>query len=174
MIIRISLLLIISSIIVFIVADLSTPLGFRVLTDNLAQLGSAVILSAFALLVIQGVVVFSKATFLSVTDYFSVQQRRQRRLFFIQSKQDQINRLFYFKTLQMRYLTRHKIKRLLARNNQQQLQSLSKAIQNDLLLLKKNIPGPTFKQLQFENKRYRNQQDIEALLKLQQKISMLV
>jgi hypothetical protein len=71
-------------------------------------------------------------------------------------------------------LTQQKIKQLLSRNNEQQLQSLSKAIQNDLLQLKKNIPGPTFKQLQYENKRYRSQRDIEALLKLQQKISTLV
>jgi hypothetical protein len=174
MIIRISLLLVISAVLVFISADLSAPLGFQFLTDKLTQLGSGVMLSAFALLIIKGSWAISKTIILSVADYFSCQQRRQRRLFFIQSKQDQIKRLFYFKRLQIRYLTQQKIKQLLSRNNEQQLQSLSKAIQNDLLQLKKNIPGPTFKQLQYENKRYRSQRDIEALLKLQQKISTLV
>ncbi len=174
MIIRISLLLVISSVMIFILADFSSPLGFRTLTGNLAQLGSAVMLSAFTLLMIKGLLAVALTVIHSIAEYFSCQQRRQRRLFFIQSKQDQIKRLFYFKRVQLLYLTEQKIKCLLNRNNEQQLHSLSKAIHNDLLLLKKNIPGPIVKQLHYENKRYRNRRDIEALLKLQQKVSTLV
>jgi hypothetical protein len=174
MIIRLSLLLVICAVLVFFVAEVSAPLSFLFSTVNLAQLGSGILLSAFALLIIKGSWGICLAVIHSVAEYFSCQQRRSRRLAFIQSKQDQINRLFFFKTLQIRYWTGQKIKQLLNKNNEEQLQSLSKAIQNDLLQLKKTIPGPAFKQLQSENKRYRGQRDIEALLKLQQKISTLV
>ena len=174
MVIRLSLLLVISAVFTFVAADLSVPLGFLLPTHSLVLLGSGILLSAFALLILKGACAISLSVAHAVAQYFSRQQRSQRRLFFIQSKQDQINRLFFFKTLQIRYWTGQKIKQLVNRNNEQQLQSLFKAIQNDLLQLKKNIPTPTFKQLQYENKRYRSRRDIEALLKLQQKISTLV
>ena len=174
MVIRLSLLLVINAVFTFVAADLSVPLGFLLPTHSLVLLGSGILLSAFALLILKGAGAISLSVAHAVAQYFSRQQRSQRRLFFIQSKQDQINRLFFFKTLQIRYWTGQKIKQLVNRNNEQQLQSLSKAIQNDLLQLKKNIPTPTFKQLQYENKRYRSRRDIEALLKLQQKISTLV
>jgi len=51
---------------------------------------------------------------------------------------------------------------------------LSKSIDKDLLSIKDKLPETTYLQLQQENARFRNQQDIESLLKLQQKISTIV
>ena len=109
----------------------------------------------------------------SVLDYFSSKQRTLRRLWFVQAKQEQVKRLFYFKTKQIKYFNELNRKRLLKLNNRKHIQSLSRAIDKDLLSIKTKLPGTTYLQLQQDNVRYRNRKDIEALLKLQQKISTL-
>ena len=74
----------------------------------------------------------------------------------------------------MKYVNELNRKRLLKRNNRKHIRSLSKSIDKDLMSIKAKLPGPTYLKLQQDNVRYRKQQDIEALLKLQQKISTLV
>ena len=110
----------------------------------------------------------------SCFDYFSARQRLQRRLWFNQAQQDRLKRLFYFRTLQINYFNELKRKRLLNTNNRQHIRSLSKAIDKDLHSIKQQLSKTTYLQLQQEYIRYRDGQDIEALLKLQQKIATLV
>lgn len=174
MIIRISLLLVLASIPVFILVEALLWLAVPGLPQVLTQLGSAMLLVAFALLVISALLGIFKIAARSVSDYFSSRQRAQRRLLFVQARQDQVKRLFYFKTLQLKYFSELNRKRLLKANNRKHIRSLSKAIDKELLSIKKRIPGTTFKQLQQENARYRDQQDIQALLELQQKISTIL
>jgi hypothetical protein len=173
LIIRISLLLVLVSLPVFLLVELLLWLSIPVLPDMLTQLAAAILLSAFALLLLTGVVVIFKIIIGAVLDYFSSGQRIQRRLLYIQARQDQIKRLFYFRTVQMKYFTDVKRKSLLKMNNHKHIRSLSKANQKNLLAIKKKLSGTTFRQLQQENARYRAQQDIEALLTFQQKISTL-
>jgi hypothetical protein len=173
LIIRISLLLVIASIPVFLLVEALLWLAVPGLPQVLTQMGSAMLLVAFALLIISALLGISKITARSVSDYFSSRQRAQRRLLFVQARQDQVKRLFYFKTLQLKYFSELNRKRLLKANNRKHIRSLSKVIDKELLSIKKNIPGTTFKQLQQENACYRHQQNIEALLKLQQKISTI-
>ncbi|MDP3590185.1 MAG: hypothetical protein Q8R54_06555, partial [Methylobacter sp.] len=125
-------------------------------------------------LIITGLWGVGKIIVRSAWDYFSAKQRAQRRLWFAQARQDQVKRLFYFKTRQIKYLNELSRKRLLKLNNRKHIRSLSKAIDNDLLSIKAKLPGAAYQQLQQDHVRYRNQQDIEALLTLQQKISNLV
>lgn len=132
------------------------------------------LLSAFALLIIAGVWSVSRIIVCAMLDYFSAKQRVQRRLWFVQAKQDQIKRLFYSKTMQIKYFSELNRKRLLKRNNRKHIQSLSRSIDKDLLSIKDKLPETTYLQLQQENARFRSQQDIESLLKLQQKISTIV
>lgn len=174
MIIRISLLLVIASIPVFLLVEALLWLAVPGLPQVLTQLGSAMLLVAFALLIISALLGISKIAARSVSDYFSSRQRAQRRLLFVQARQDQVKRLFYFKTLQLKYFSELNRKRLLKANNRKHIRSLSKAIDKELLSIKKSMPGATFKQLQQENARYRDQQDIQALLELQQKISTIL
>lgn len=174
MIVRISLLLIFASVPVFLLVEVLLWLAVPGLPQALTQLGSAMLLIAFALLIISALLGLSKIVARSVSTYFSSKQRVQRRLLFVQARQDQVKRLFYFKTLQLKYFSELNRKRLLKANNRKHIRSLSKAIDKQLLSIKKSIPGVTFKQLQQENSRYREQQDIEALLKLQQKISTIM
>jgi hypothetical protein len=173
MIIRIALLLALNSVIVLILADIAARLSFSAIASILTDLGVTIMLSAFALLVVKGLLTTCKTIMLSTAEYFSWQNRKQRRQRYLQAKQNQLNRLFYFKALQIRYFTQQKISKLLTKNNRQQLQSLSKSIQTDLRSRQKNIPVMVFKQLQHENKVFLNQQNKDALLKLQQKISTL-
>ena len=174
MIIRIALLLMFAAFAVFLSADLLLWLAVPGLPGLMTRLGLAVLLSAFALLLITGLIVIIKLIIAANFDYFSARQRLQRRLWYIQAKQDQLNRLHYFRTLQINYFNELKRKRLLSANNRRHIHSLSKAIDKDLHSIKQQLSKTTYLQLQRENIRYRDQQDIEALLKLQQKIATIV
>ena len=174
MIIRIALLLMFAAFAVFISVDLLLWLAVPGLPGLMTQLGLATLLSSFALLLITGLVAIIKRIITACFDYFSATQRVQRRLWFIQAKQDQLKQLFYFKTVQINYFNELKRNQLLSVNNRQHIQSLSKAIDKDLRPLKQRLSKTTYQQLQREMVQYRDQQDVEALLKLQQKITTIV
>jgi len=159
---------------VFISVELLLWLAVPGLPGLMTRIGLATLLSAFALLLITGLVVIIKHIIASCFDYFSARQRLRRRLWFIQAQQEQLKLLFYFRTVQINYFNELKRKRLLSANNRQHIQSLSKAIDKDLQSIKQQLSKTTYLQLQRENVRHRNQQDIEALLKLQQKIATIV
>jgi hypothetical protein len=159
---------------VFISVELLLWLAVPGLPGLMTRIGLATLLSAFALLLITGLVVIIKHIIASCFDYFSARQRLRRRLWFIQAQQDRLKRLFYFKTLQINYFNELKRKRLLNANNRQHIQSLSKAIDKDLQSIKQQLPKTTYRQLQREHIQYRDQQDIESLLKLHQKIATIV
>jgi hypothetical protein len=174
MIIRIALLLMFAAFAVFISVDLLLWLTVPGLPGLMTQLGLATLLSSFALLLITGLAVIIKRIITACFDYFSATQRVQRRLWFIQAKQDQLEQLFYFKTVQIHYFNELKRNQLLSVNNRQHIQSLSKAIDKDLQSLKQQLSKTTYLQLHQENIQYRDKQDIEALLKLQQKIATFI
>lgn len=158
----------------FLLVELLLWLAVPGLPAALTALATAMLLSGFATLIIAGLWGVAKIIVRSVLDYFSAKQRGQRRLWFVQARQDQVKRLFYFKTRQIKYVNELSRKRLLKLNNRKHIRSLSKAIDKELLSIKTKLPGTTYQQLQQDHARYRNRQDIEALLTLQQKISTLV
>ena len=174
LIIRITLLLLFTSFAVFISADLLLWLDMPVLPELMTQLGLAALLSAIALLIITGLFVIIKLIITACFEYFSTRQRLQRQLLFIQSQQDRFKQLFFFRALQINYFNDLKIKQLLKANNRQHIHALSKAISKDLQSIKQQLSKTTYLQLQQENAQYRDQQDIEALLKLQQKITTFI
>jgi hypothetical protein len=174
MIIRIALLLMFAAFAVFISVDLLIWLAVPGLPGLMTQLGLATLLSAFALLLITGLFVIIKLIIASCFDYFSARQRLQRRLLFNHAQQDRLKLLFYFRTLQINYFNELTRKRLLSANNRLHIQSLSEAIDKDLLTIKHQLSRTAYLQLQQENVQYRDHQDIEALLKLQQKIATIV
>jgi hypothetical protein len=132
------------------------------------------LLSGFTALIISGCLGVLKIITCSFLDYFSLKQRVQRRLWFVQDQQEQLKRLFYFQTKQIKYFNEFSRKRLLKLNNHKHLQSLSRSINDQLLSLKPKISQKIYLQLQHDHVHYRKHQDIEALLILQQKISTLV
>jgi len=148
-------------------------LALPAFSELMTRLGLAILLGAFILLFITGLLIISKFIISSCRDYFSARQRVQRRILFISARQDQLKRLFYFKTVQINYFNELKRKRLLKDNNRKHIQSLSKAIDKDLSLIKPQLGKVTYQQLRRENIYYRDHQDAEALLKLQQKIAAI-
>lgn len=144
------------------------------LPDALTAAGSVILLIAFALLIFAGLIGVAKSTFLSFADYFSVTQQAQRQLWFAKAKQEQLRRLFYFKTLRIWHISELSRKHLLKLNNRKHLRSLSRSIKQELLSIKTRLPTSVYQQLQQDLDRFRHQQDIGALLKLQQKITTLV
>jgi hypothetical protein len=174
LIIRITLVLLLTSFAVFILADLSLWLDMPVLPELMTQLGLVTLLSAIALLITTGLFVIIKLIITACFEYFSTRQRLQRELLFIQSQQDRFKQLFFFRALQINYFNDIKRKQLLKVNNRQHIQALSKAINKDLQSIKQQLSKTTYLQLQQENVQYRNQQDIDALLKLQQKITTFI
>ncbi|WP_292433708.1 hypothetical protein [Methylobacter sp.] len=174
MIIRISLLLILTSLPVFLSAELLSWLTVHGLPKALITLGTTMLLTAFGMLIIAGLLGVFKSMVRSALDYFSVEQRVKRRLWFALAKQEQIERLFFFKRVQIKYVNELNRKRLLKRNNRKHVRLLSASIGKDLLSIKTKLPETIYLQLQKDNVRYRNQLDVEALLKLQQKISNIV
>lgn len=174
MIIRIALLLFLAALPVFVAVEVLVRLAVPVLPNALTALGSAMLLSAFALLISTGLWGAAKIIVSSALAYCSATQRAQRRLWFIQARQDKVKRLFYFKTVQINYINELTRKRLLQQNTRKHIRALAKAIDKDLRAIKTQLPETSYRQLQQDNILYRNQQNVEALLQLQQKIASLI
>ncbi|MCX7094997.1 MAG: hypothetical protein NTY50_16305 [Methylobacter sp.] len=174
MIIRIALLLFLAALPVFVAVEVLVRLAVPVLPNALTALGSAMLLSAFTLLISAGLWGLAKIIVNSALAYFSAKQRAQRRLWFVQARREKVKRLFYFKTVQINYINELTRKRLLQRNTRKHIRSLAKAIDKDLRAIKTQLPETRYRQLQQDNVRYRNQQNVEALLQLQQTISSLI
>lgn len=155
-------------------AEILLWLNIPGLPELVTKLGSAMLLSALAVLILTALLAMPKIIMRSVLNYFSARERLQRRLLFVQAQQERVRQLFHFRTLKIKYLNELRRKRLLKANNRKHIRSLSKSIHKDLLAIKRKLPKTTFKQLRQDNIRYRKQQDIESLLQLQQKISTLI
>jgi hypothetical protein len=173
LIIRISLLLILSALPVFLGVELLLWLAMSSLASGLTLLGSAMLLSGFVALLGIGLGAILKAISRAIVDYFSSKQRIQRRSWFVQARQQQLDMLFHFKTRQIQNVHERHKNRLLTRNNQKHLRLLSSAIAKQLLFLKTKLSATTYRQLQQEHARYRVEQDLAALISLQQKIASL-
>lgn len=174
MITRLSLWLALAAFPVFFAVELLLRLAVPGLPTLLTLLASMMLLGAFLLLITVGLIGVTKVTVCALADYFSAQRRAQRRLWFIQARHEQIGRLFYFKKMQMRYAYELNRKRLLMLNNRKHIRSLSKTIEQDLRAIKTKLPETAYRQLQQDHAHHRNQQNIEALLTLQQKIFSLL
>lgn len=140
------------------------------LPESLFRLGSVLLLSALALLGFAGLVLMAKIVIHSARQYVSSKQRIRRKLLFIQSKQNRIDRMFYFRKLHINYFHAQHKKQLANANDRQHIRLLSKAIHRELIARKENLPSASFRQLQKEHARCRVSEDSGALLKLQQKI----
>ena len=172
MIIRIVLYLTLAALAMMMLADLLLSLRLPSLPELFTQLGIVTLLSAFLLLVLTGLLMVIKRIVVAWKVYFSASQRLQRRVWFIQAKQDRLVRLLHFRRVQINYFTKLKRKQLLNANDQQQLKALSKQIARDLLRIKQQLPKVIYMQLQQEHKQCLVLQDMAALLTLQQKIEL--
>lgn len=171
MIIRIFLLLLACAVLAFISGDVLLRLRLPFLPELVTQLGLAVLLLAFGLLVISGLVLIGKRIGLAVAEYFSQPQTHLRRLWFKQNQQLAIAQRFRLQKLKLHFSFESQRQRLLKADNQRQINRLAKAIGNDLRNLKKQVPKTLYRQWRQELHACQHQQDSAGLLKLQQTIT---
>ena len=171
MIIRLFLTIFFSSLIVLIIADVFYELHLRFIADLIIKLGDEVLLLSFALLLITGIVFFSKKIGLTVKDYFSAKERAKRKLFFSIAKNDYVQRLFSAKKKQLLYFSNFKRQRLLEKNNKKQAALLAKSIFIELNATKVFLPESQFKYYSQAIKQAILQHNINRLLELQNEIS---
>lgn len=170
MLIRIALLMILLCLPIFLLAKFLLIFAFIVFAAFATQLAAFLLLAAFCLLIFGGLFGGLKRTFWAFRDFISAEKREQRHVFFVKNEQANQKRLFYFKRIQLNYFKEYERKKLLEKNNQQQINALSSAIEQDLQRIKHQISKDLFSQFQLENRRYRTKQNEQALLKLHQKI----
>lgn len=131
------------------------------------------LLSAFGLLFLACFSGIVRLFFVSLKNYFSKPQRENRRFLFIQNQKYNVDRLFHFKRLQLNYFKEFQRQKILEKNNRVHIHALSKSIERQLQSVNHAISKDLFSQLQLENRRYRSQQNEQALLELHKKVSSL-
>lgn len=137
------------------------------------KLAAFLLLGAFGLLILASFAGIAKQIWNGFRNFFSAPQRENRRVLFAQNKKNTTQSLFYFKRLQLNYFKECQRKKILEKNNRTHINALSKSIEQQLQSVNHLISKDLFSQLQLENRRYRSQQNEQALLELHQKISSL-
>ncbi len=173
MLIRVALWLIVLCLPLFLIAKALLILTFVVFATFATQFAAFVLLAGFGLLVFAGLFGILQRFWRVLRHYFSAEQHGQREVLFIKNKQSHHQRLLHFQRLQLTYFKELQRKRLLEKNNRKQINALSTAIERDLQGIKHVLSKDHFSQLHDENRRYRMQQNEQALLKLHQKIATL-
>ena len=144
---------------------------FALLLHSLASvLAIALLLCAFGLLLSLLVWNIAKASMQAVARYCSKTERGRRRLLFVENRQRHLKELFYNRALRIHTLHELKRQQLLRRNQQKQINALSRALEKTLKQRQKQFSTAELKQLRQHIRQYRQQQDSAALLNLQQQI----
>jgi hypothetical protein len=112
LIIRFSLLLIMSAIAFFLLAIVLEQLTINNIAGHVSQLGAIVLLCAFSLLLSAGLGVVASLITTSFRDYFSTRQRMERKLLFYNDEYNRLHRLFQFKKARLLYFNQQHRKKL--------------------------------------------------------------
>ena len=171
MLIRIALLMMLLCLPLFLLAKMLLVFTFIIFAAIATQLAAFLLLAAFGVLIFAGLFSLFQRGWRVIQDYFSAEQRENRQFLFVKNTHSNQKRLFHFQRLQVDYFKERQRKSILEKNNQQQINALSKAIEQDLQRIKHMISKDHFSQLQAENRRYRVQQNEQALLELHNKIA---
>ena len=173
MLIRVALWLILLCLPLFLVAKMLLIFTFIVFATFATQFAAFVLLAGFCLLIFAGLFGILQRVWRVLSHYFSASQHGQRKCLFVKNQHLHRTRLLHFQRLQLTYFKELQRKRLFEKNNRQHINALSEAIGRDLQNIKHQLSKDYFSQLQDENRRYRMQQNEQALLKLHQKIVTL-
>lgn len=173
MLIRFALWMMLLCLPLFLLAKALLIFTFIVFAALATKLAAFLLLTAFGLLIFAAFFGTLQRLWHIVRRYFSAAQRNQRQCLFVQNKNANQKRLFYFQRLQLTYFKERQRKKILEQNDQQHINALSNAIKRDLQGVKSQLSKENFVKLQRENRRYRMQQNEQALLELHHKISKL-
>jgi|AAFX01.1.fsa_nt_gi hypothetical protein len=168
--IKIAFSFFIASLMLFLAAEVLAILPTQNFSKAFYQIGISALLASFALLFITLSLLAGKQIARGFCRYFSNLERRQRRLWFMQGKLDQEQRLFFHRSLQTRYFLEAKKRRLMRANDRKHSRSLAQAIDSDLARLKSQVSAEQLKAWKQRNRAYCRQANIEGLIALQQTI----
>ncbi len=157
----------------FLLAKVLLIFTFIIFAAFATQFAAFLLLAAFGVLIFAGLFSIFQRVWRGIRDYFSEEQRENRQFLFIKNTRSNQKRLFHFQRLQLDYFKERQRKYILEKNNQQQINTLSDSIEQDLQRIKHTLSKDYFSQLQAENRRYRTEQNVQALLELHHKISTL-
>ena len=174
MFVRLALWTIILCLVLFLVAKIFLIFAATMFAVFITKLAAYSLLIAFTLLGAALLGSLCGTLFPSIKLYFSDVQSGQRHFLFLKNRHNDKRRLFYFQNLQLIYLRELQRKHFLDKTNRRNIQMLSNAIERDLNRIKNTISEAYYFQLQTENRRYRTQQNITALLELHFKILPLL
>ncbi len=157
----------------FLLAKMLLIFTFIIFAAFATQLAAFLLLAAFGVLIFAGLFGILQRIWCVTRNYFSAEQNENREFLFIKNTHSNQKRLFHFQRLQLNYFNERQRKKLLEKNNRQQINALSEAIEQDLQRIKHTFSKDYFSQLQADNERYRVQQNEQALLKLHHKIATM-
>jgi hypothetical protein len=171
LIIRLFLKLFFAALFVLIIADVFYELHLRYFATLILKLGDDILLLSFALLLVSGMMVFSKQIAESLKRYFSTTERAQRRAFFSIAQHRYLQKLFASKKQQILYFSTLKKQAILTKNDKKQSDLLAKSLLKELQLRKTLLSKTEFNDYKQAIKQAAAQQKMQCLLDLQQNIS---
>ncbi|MCX7084469.1 MAG: hypothetical protein NTY69_02930 [Methylococcales bacterium] len=171
MIIKISLAFLAIAFTLFVSADLLSELNLTKFSQLTTHIGVICLFAAFLILLVSGLFLILSYIKNNLATYFSSHERIQRRLLFISAKQTQLQQLFFFKSQKINYSHGINKKRLLKANNKKQIKELLALTNRDLHKLKNHLPKADYLYLKQTSRQFYNDDNLVALLELQQTIS---
>lgn len=173
MIIRTALWLFLLCLPVFLLAKALLMFAFFMIASLVMKGAIFLMFGAFGLFIFSGLFWFLKQICHTFKQYFSTQERENRRILFTENQTQNRQRLFYFQRLQLHYFKDRQRKKILEQNNLKHIYQLSDSIEQELKRVKPQLSKTNFSQLQRENRRFRLQKNELALLELHQKIATI-
>jgi hypothetical protein len=154
----------------FVVGFVLFHLGLSLLTTLFYVLAGKIMLVAFALLALWGLVVLLRALWRDLRDYFRKDAVAVRRLWSVKSQQLYLEQQGFLESQQIQNRSRFKRLRLLDANNKKHLRALYDGIYAELQAVKSNLSEDRYQDLLQALQRYHKQADAEAMLALRKQL----
>jgi hypothetical protein len=145
-------------------------LGLSLLTSIIYMLAGKIMLVAFALLALWGVVVLLRALWRDLRDFFRKDAVAVRRLWSVKAQQLYLEQQSFLESQQIQNRSRFKRLRLLDADNKKQLRTLYDGIYAELQAVKSQLPEERYQDLLQALRRYHKQANAEAMLALRKQL----
>jgi hypothetical protein len=159
-----------SAMLLFIAGFVFFQLHLSLLTTLFYSVATKLLLLAFALLLLSGILVLLTALGREVRAYFRHEASALRQVLAMQTQTQHLAQLSHFKNRQLSYFSQFKRQKLLAADDKKQLRRLYLAIHQELQSVKPNIPHSHYQSMYKALRKYHQQADAKAMLTLREQI----
>jgi hypothetical protein len=142
------------------------------LAEFMDTIGVDTLLAGFALLLTAGAFHAVKFIAADIAHYFSGQEETRRKILFAQARRLELEQRQICELRQLDYFHVLNRARLLRANDKKHLRLLAKSLYRQLRAVRDNMPRPLYKDLKKAIRAHRRRQDCEALLSLQEQITL--